>query len=142
MIQKLIARYRDKKIEKEKNKPKYYVNELYVGELIQIVDKKYVGPYTNTTYKIKKKFAILTLNGFSSFRHIKSGEIMHSTLTSPIGDFAINREMKFREKCPILLRRLGLDDNTKLSENVIVSIEEGLNNGSLAHLHGADGIIF
>lgn len=142
MLKRLIEKHRDKKLEKERNKPKYYVDELYVGELVHIVDKKYVGRNTNTTYRIKKKFVILTLHGFASYRHIKSGEIIHSTLTAPIGDFAINKEMEFRKKCPILVRRLGLDDNTKLSENVIVSLEDGLNNGSINYLQGADAIMF
>lgn len=142
MIQKLIARYRDKKLEKERNKPKYYVDELYVGELIHIVDKKYVGPNTNTTYRINKKFVILASHGFASYRHIKSGQIIRSSFIAPIGDFAIHKEDKFSEKFPLLVRRLGLDDKSKLSENVIVSLENGLNNGSINYVQGADAIMF
>ena len=142
MIQKLIARYRDKKLEKERNKPKYYVDELYVGELIHIVDKKYVGPNTNTTYRINKKLVILASHGFASYHHIKSGQIIRSSFIAPIGDFAIHKEDKFSEKLPLLVRRLGLDDKSKLSENVIVSLEDGLNNGSINYVQGADAIMF
>jgi len=142
MIQKLIARHREKKLEKSKNKPKYYVDELYIGELILLVDRKYVGPQTNTTYRIKKKFAILTQDGFASYRHIKSGQIIRSSFIAPIGDFAIHKEDKFSEKCPLLVRRLGLDNKTKLSENVIVKLEEALNNGKIEELENLDNIKF
>ena len=142
MIKKLIARYRDKKLEKELNKPKYEIDQLWIGELIYLEDKKHLGPRNYYTYRVKKKYVLLTLDGFASYRHIKTGCIIRSSLMAPIGDFAIHNDIKLNEHCPILLRKLYLDAKSKISYNMVSALEESLNNDQIEHLKNANSIIF
>lgn len=142
MLKRLVSNLREKKEEKEKLKPKYFINQLYVGELIYLEDKKFAGPKMDYTYRVKKKFVILTLESFATFRHIKSNQIIRSTLMAPAKDFAIHNDKKIYECCPMLLRKLDLDEHSKISYNLISTIEDYLNHDTTINLEDANDITF
>lgn len=142
MIKKLIARYRDKKLEKELNKPKYFANDLYVGKLIHLVSQEFIGDSLHTSYYIKKKYAIVTYVGFDKYYHLNSNQYVRGTLSAPNGDIAIDELKSLCEKFPLLARRLGLHGDTKLSLNMIKSLEEKLNDGTLKQFENLDNFSF
>jgi len=60
MIKKLFEKHKQKKVEKQNNKPTFKLSDLYVGEIVFYKSRKNVGfGIVDHHYKIVKHFAFL-----------------------------------------------------------------------------------
>lgn len=132
MIKKLIEKNNAKKQEKYNNRPRFAIKNLYLAEICLLQNQKHEGGLfgTTTSYgSIRKKYAICYANSEydSEFLHIKSNQIIKSTLYADIGDYAIFNSCTFRSAFPLGMRKLNLTENDRLSIKEIIDLEDELN---------------
>lgn len=118
------------KLEKQRNLPKFQLNELYVCEIVlyqQCVPEGHgiVSHY----YKEVKKFAIFTKVGYDKYLHMKSKQTLTEMggTNSVIGDYAVRNIRKIHKACPIYLRTCNLTPTSKVSTAFIETLEDDMN---------------
>lgn len=125
IIQKLIE---NKKI-KEYNKPKYKIEDLYVGEIVFITDEKLVTfEAISYTYRPIKKFAIfLKADDYlvsHSYIHPSNQKLTTIGLAN-VNDYAIKDLRPFKDAFIWSIHEGKIP--TKISKSFIVELETGLN---------------
>lgn len=140
LIQKMIQKHN----ERQNNKPRYKIEDLYCGQIVHFLDKEYVGqsfPYRNLfeyvlgrtnryTYVTIKEFAIFTKKdtyGPDTYIHLKSGQALQKMRHSIKGDYAIEKPVLFKEIFPLEMRKYGLTEKSKFSKAEICELEDELN---------------
>lgn len=126
---KFIKRIIQKHEEKEFNKPKHDIEALYVGEIVFIVDEKYVNYSTTSyTYRPIKKFAIFKKADdylvSLSYIHPSNQKLKIIGLAN-VNDYAIKDLRPFKNAFILSIREGKIPQ--KVSKSFIVKLETGLN---------------
>ena len=133
---RLIEYMAQKREERHLNKPRYKIEDLYVGEIIYIVNTEFVsGPTfwqsgTKTTYKHIKPFAIFSRTCWEhDYLHILTNHPFRQSFHAEIGEYAVNHNtLKEFDKC---MQRYMIANNlkstSKLSINDIKELEDYVN---------------
>lgn len=130
MLKKLTENLKNRKIEKERNKEQFELNNLYVGEIILFKKSVPVRKGVNNNYyTYVKKVAIFTTDDHKAYKHVKSGQILWEMgkNESIVGDFAVINLKKFPERFPIYMRKNDLNKSTLVSQAFIETFEEEKN---------------
>ena len=130
MLKKLLEQLKQKKIEKENNRPQFKLGNLYVGEIVLYTDREDIGFGTRYDhYNIVKKFAIFTESGYNKYCHIKSGQILYEmgSYKSVVGDYAVHNVRKFEKALCIYMRKNKFTSSTKVSKIFIEENETKIN---------------
>ena len=137
MLKKLLEQLKQKKIEKENNRPQFKLGNLYVGEIVLYTDREDIGFGTRYDhYNIVKKFAIFTEAGYNKYCHIKSGQMLYEmgSYKSVVGDYAVHNVRKFQDAFPIFMRNHNFTPDTKVSLRFIIENEDKLNKELAEHI--------
>lgn len=133
LIQKMIQKHN----ERQNNKPKYKIEDLYVGEIIYIIDKKFEtgSCFLTSGYRFKFKY----IKSFAIFKHtcwdndylhiLTNHPLATRSLSSEIGEYAVNYDtLKDFDK---YMQRYMISNNlkktSKLSINEIKELENYVN---------------
>lgn len=121
MFKKLLDRFKKKPKEET-----FKIKDLYVGEIVFLVDKKFIRRSIDYEYQTVKKGVFLTEIGYGKYSHIKSGQklIEMNTLDSKVGDYAVFDLKKFEDQHPIYMRKANLTPEDKFTKSFICEIED------------------
>ena len=130
-INNIIQKYRQHK----DNRPKYKIEDLYIGEIIYIIDSQFVigssllDSGTKHTYKIIKDFAIFEKDDNDNYIHILSGKSLLLSIRADKDEYAINYSSikNFGKLMQSYMIKKHLTDSSKLSINKIKEIEKEVN---------------
>ncbi len=138
LAEERMIKLREKRLEKEANKPRYKINNLYVGEIIYIQSQEYfVGPNSSiwdsgirNKYYIIKKFAIFDkADAWKDYIHIGTNHSLRTDIWAKSGEYCIcNNSLREFDKAMqsfMIANKLTKDSN--LSINQIKEIETGIN---------------
>lgn len=131
MLKKLYEQLKQKKVDKQNNKPRFKLGDLYVGEIVLYTDREDIGFGTRYDhYNIVKKFAIFTETGYKKYCHIKSGQTLYEMgcYKSIVGDYAVHNVRKFEKALCIYMRKNKFTSSTKVSRVFIEENEDKINN--------------
>lgn len=124
----LIQKTREKRKEKEYEKPKYPIIELYLSAIVKLTKREYeLFGISNNFYKKCKDFAVFKKVGSDKFVHIKSGQILKTIDSAVVGDYCVLNPVSFMETYPIQIREAGYTRKTKLSKKYIEGLETAQN---------------
>ena len=135
---RLIKRMAEKREEKLLNKPRYKIEDLYVGEIIYITGKKFEMGYSFLTsgyqFKFKhiKPFAIFKHSYLDKdyYLHVTSNhKLRQSSLTTEIGEYVVHNDTlkEFDKYMQRYMIANNLKKTSKLSINEIKELEEYVN---------------
>ncbi len=134
---RIIERMTQRREEKQINKPRYKIEDLYVGEIIFVTNKKFeMGSCFWTSgyrYKVKhiKPFAIFKHTCWDhNYLHIVSNhELRELSLIGEIGEYVVNDDSlkKFDKFMQRYMIANNLKSNSKLSINDIKELEDYVN---------------
>ena len=116
--------------EEERNRPKYTLDQLYVGEIVLFEKQVYLGAQVNENfYKPVKKYAILMKIGYEEYLHFKSGQKLQKLggWDAIVGDYAVRNIKKFQEAFPIFMRKNNYTPSTMASLEIIELMEDKMN---------------
>ena len=124
MFQQLIKGHQEKKY----NKPKYKIENLYVGSIVKLTKRDYIsfGVWENYYDRCKDYAIFYSLDGYD-FIHIKSGQKLTVLDYAIVGDYAVKKPISFYETHVAQLREFGDTEKTKLSKKFLDELETAQN---------------
>jgi hypothetical protein len=129
--QRIIGNLIEKYNELTYSKPRYKLKDLYVGEIILINSRKFVGGLQwHTQFTRIKKFAIFYKKNDYTYVHIKSREKLPIDTAIHLvdeGDYAIQLISPFRVGRHLAFLKDIIKDDTKLSREDIEKLETEIN---------------
>ena len=126
VIKSLIEKHTQHKIETEYIKPIYKIENLYVGEIVFLQERKFEGFGIWTTHSnFIKRFAIFTKDNYNTYTHIQSGQKLKdvTSIEAFIGDYAVHIVAPFKQEFATVMRECLHTANHKFSKNEIIEIE-------------------
>ncbi len=130
MKSRLMQKLTDKINNYNYTRPKYRLDELYIGQIVLLKKRKYFNLLTWDSYYTEiKKFAIFTDVHKDMYKHIKSGQKIESldSIYAIEGDYAINNIHQFTHAFAIKIRTNNWKASTKLSQKQIEELETQIN---------------
>ena len=130
LIKKMLEKFKQAKIQKKINKPRYPIHSLYSG---RIVFYESCVPAENGEfafhYKFRpvKNFAILY--NYNNLTHIISGQQLKEMWLLRNKDYCVHNLTSFAEhpNMKMYMRKHNLDENSKLSFAQIFALEKAMN---------------
>lgn len=133
MIKKLTAKYQSKKQSNSQNKPKYKIQDLYIGKIVHCLSNESIGMFTvHQQFNIIKENAIF-LHKFwmiSNFIHLKTNQEL-TVIMKNVGQDYIVQPKEFKKVMKAFMHKHNLTEKSKLSYNQILQLEDDLNNNKL-----------
>lgn len=138
MFKKLIEKYQRKKVEKIINEPRFTIDDLYVADIVLLKNKSHSNGKTHCSYRDVKTSVIIESNGFVSYTHIKSKQVLKDMFWASINDYALTNIKKFSEKFAIYMRKKHLTSSSQLSIKQVLQLEDALQTGLIDDLTAHD----
>ena len=125
---KLLQEIMEKHKQREYNKPKYKIEDLYVGDIVLLEDFDFKDMITTRYYfKPIKEYAIFKWEKHNKYTHIKSGQGLHLITKAELNDYAINNIVPLNSAFVRVLREHHIAPGSKISLALINRLEDELN---------------
>lgn len=135
---KFIQRMIEKQEEKKFNKPRYKIDDLYVGKIIYIKSSSlFVGPNASIydsgeriQYRNIKQFAIFDKSDpYKDYVHVVTSQSLRDSLWGEVGEYVVNCNSikKFDKALQEFMIKNNLTKDSKLSLNQIKQLEDYVN---------------
>lgn len=130
---RLIERMAQKREERRLSKPRYKIEDLYVGKIIYITNIEFISGPTflqsgiKTKYKTVKPFAIFKHTCFdSSYLHLMTNHPLRSSTLAEIGEYTVFYDsLKEFDKC---MQRYMIANNLKKTSKLSIKDIKDLEN--------------